>query len=109
MGMGIFFSGAAMRSPAGVADAKGAHEGMLAENLFKVGKLAGGAANLESRAGWAADRDACRVVAAILEPPQPFDNDGNYFLRTYITDNAAHGTILSEGSGARPPEMRHSA
>src|ERR1017187_5626789 len=40
VGMGVFFSGAAMGGPAGVADAEGAIEGMLAQDLFKVGELA---------------------------------------------------------------------
>ncbi len=36
MGMGILFSGAAVGGPAGVADAEGALEGMVAQNLFKI-------------------------------------------------------------------------
>jgi hypothetical protein len=68
---------------------------MLAENFFQVGELAGRAAQLKRGAGRAADRDACGIVPAIFEPTQPLDNDGNDLLRTYITNNAAHGLILS--------------
>ena len=47
MGVGVLFGGAAVRGPARVADAEGALERMLAQNFFKVGQLAGGAAELE--------------------------------------------------------------
>jgi hypothetical protein len=47
MGMGVFFGGAAVGGPAGVADAEGAVEGMLAEDLFEVDELAGGAADFK--------------------------------------------------------------
>ena len=96
MGMGILFRGAAMRGPAGVADAEGAVERMLAQNLFQVGELARRAAHLERGAGWAAHGDARRVVAAVFQAPQPLDDDRNYFLWTDITDNAAHAAILSD-------------
>ena len=65
--MGVFFCGAAMGCPAGVADAEGAFEGMLAEDFFKIGELAGGAAQFERGAGGAADGDAGRVVTAVFE------------------------------------------
>ncbi len=38
MGMGVFFGGAAVRGPAGVADAEGAVERMLAEDFFKIAR-----------------------------------------------------------------------
>ena len=47
MGMGVLFGGAAVGGPAGVADAEGALEGMLAEDLLKIGELAGGAAEFK--------------------------------------------------------------
>ena len=37
MGMGVFFGGAAMGSPAGVADAEGAVERVVVENFFEIG------------------------------------------------------------------------
>ena len=96
MGMGVLFRGTAVGGPAGVADAEGALKGMFAQNLFKVGELAGGAADIQCRAGGAADGDACRVVAAVFETPQPFDDDRNYLLGTDVTNYAAHATILNE-------------
>jgi hypothetical protein len=77
-----------------VADAKCADERVLAQNLFQIGELAGRTADLECGAGWAADRYTGRVISAVFEPPEPLDDDRDNFLRTYITDNAAHGAIL---------------
>ena len=99
MGMGVLFGGAAVGGPAGVADAEGAVEGMLAEDFFEVGELAGGAADIEGGAGGAADRDACRVVAAIFEAPQALNDDGNHFSWADITNDSAHGIILGDGEG----------
>ncbi len=47
MGMGVLFGGSAVGGPAGVADAEGAFEGMLAQNLFQVGQLAGRATDFK--------------------------------------------------------------
>ena len=77
MRMGVLFGGAAVRGPAGVADAEGAVERMLAQDLFQVAQLAGSAAHFERCAAWAADGDARRVVAAIFQAPQPLDDDGD--------------------------------
>ena len=43
---------------------------------------------------FADDRDARRVVAAVLEPAQPVDEDGHDLLRTDVADDAAHIMIL---------------
>ena len=109
MWVGVLFSWAAMGGPARVADTEGPLQRIFAQNLFKVGKLSGRAAEFERGAGRVADRDACRVVSAIFEPPQPFNNDGDDLLRANITNNSAHETILCEESGAHPAEMRHAA
>ncbi len=96
VGVGVLFRGASVRGPARVADAEGALDRMLAQNLFQVAELARSATDLKRGAGRAAHGDACRVVAAVFEAPQPLDDDGNYLLGTDITDNAAHATILSD-------------
>jgi hypothetical protein len=59
-------------------------------------KLAGSAADLKYIAGRAAHGDARRIVAAVLQTPQAFDDDWNYFFRTDITDDSAHASILSD-------------
>ena len=96
MGMGVLFGGAAVRGPAGVADAEGAVERMLAQNLFKVGELAWSATHFKRGAGRAAHGDARRVIAAVFQAPQPLDDDRNYFLWTDVADNSAHAAILSD-------------
>ena len=69
MGVGIFFSGAAMGSPAGVANAEGAVERVLAQSLFQLGELAGSAAHLKRGPRRTADGNSRRVVAAVFEAP----------------------------------------
>ena len=96
MGVGVFFSGTAVRGPAGVADAEGAVQRVLAQDLFKVDELTGSAAHLKRVAGRTADGNTRRVVAAVFEAPKPLDDDGNYLLWTNVADNAAHATILSD-------------
>jgi hypothetical protein len=95
--MGVFFGGAAMGGPTGVADAEGALEGMLAEHLLQIAEFAWGAGDLKGGTRGAADGDAGRVVATVFEAPQAFDDDRDYLLGSYISNNAAHGTILSDG------------
>ena len=94
MGVGVLFSGAAVGGTAGVADAVGAVEGMVAEDMLEVDELAGGAADLKGFMGGAADCDACRIVAAILETAQALNDDGNYWFWTDIAYDSAHRTIL---------------
>jgi hypothetical protein len=47
VGVGVFFGGAAVGGPAGVADAVGAVDGVAGEDLGEVAELAGSAAELE--------------------------------------------------------------
>ena len=99
MGVGVFFGGAAVGGPAGVADAVGAVEGMVAEDVLEIDELAGSAADFKGFVSGAADGDTGRIVAAILETPQTFNDDGNYCFWTYIADDSAHRTILCDGAG----------
>jgi hypothetical protein len=101
MRVGVLFGGPAMRGPAGVADAERAVQRILAQNLFQVGQLAGRATHLKHRAGGIADGDARRIVAAVFQSPQPFNDDGNHFLFSNITDDSAHVRILSDRAGER--------
>ena len=99
MGMGIFFGGAAVGGPAGVADAEGAVEGMLAQNFFEIAQLAGGAADFEQGCVGAADGDAGGVVAAVFEAAQALNDDGDDLLTADVADDSAHRWILCEGAG----------
>ena len=58
VGVGVLFGGAAVGGPAGVADAVGAVERVLAQDFFYVLELAGGAADIELFFPFTADGDA---------------------------------------------------
>jgi hypothetical protein len=96
VGVRVFFGGAAVGGPAGVADAEAAVEGSGGDNGFEVAEFAGGAAKLQDSfafgaAGIARYGDAGGVVAAIFETAKAFNNDGDDGLRTNVTNNSAHG------------------
>jgi hypothetical protein len=82
--------------PAGVSDAEGSLEGVLAQDFLEVGELAWGAANFKRGAGRTADGDAGRIVATVFETPQPLDDDRNDFLFANVPDNSAHVVILCD-------------
>jgi hypothetical protein len=100
VGVGVFFGGAAVGGPAGVAYAVGAVDGVRGEDGGEVAELAWGAAELEGvgRAGvrrtcWGeatGDGDAGGVVAAVLEAGEAFHDDGDAGLRTDVTDDSTH-------------------
>jgi hypothetical protein len=97
VGVCVFFGGAAVGGPAGVADAVGAVDGRGGDDGFEVSELAGGAAEFEgvgrgfSRLGGrAADGDAGGVVTAVFEAAQAFNDDGDDRLWTDVTDDSTH-------------------
>jgi hypothetical protein len=81
-----------------MANAEASLKRVLTQDLFEIGELAGGATQLERGSSRTAHGDACRIIAAIFQPAQPLKDDGDYLLFSYIANNAAHGTILSDGS-----------
>jgi hypothetical protein len=84
--------------PAGVADAEGAVEGRVGDDVFEVAELAGGAAQGEAF-GATGYGDAGGVVATVFEAAQAFNDDGDDRLRTDISDNSTHRTSLDGGTG----------
>ncbi len=98
VGVGVFFGGAAVGGPAGVADAEGAVDGGVGDDGFEVAELAGGAAELEA-VGASGDRDAGGVVAAVLEAAQAFNDDGDDGLRSDITNDSTHRLSLVGTAG----------
>ena len=94
MWMCVLFGGSPVGGPACVADAEGALDRMLAKHFFQVRQLARRAPNLKHGAVGIADCNPRRIVAAIFEPPQAFDDDGDDFLWTHIADDAAHKAIV---------------
>ena len=95
-----------VRRPARVADAELALERMqLASTSSSRDSLP--ALRRISSIAVPHDRDARRVVAAILQPSQAFDEHRHERLRADVPDNAAHGSVsspIADGSraGARP-------
>ena len=94
----VLFGGAAVRGPARVAEAVDAAERLVRDHLLEVRELAGAAANVDAVA--VDDRHAGRVVAAILEPPQALDEDGDDGLVADVADDAAHSQFVSSSSGS---------
>ncbi len=89
VGVGVFFGGAAVGGPAGVADAVGAVDGVFGEDLGEVAELAGGSAELE-RVAAACYGDAGGVISAVLEAGEAFHDDWDAGLWTDVTDDSTH-------------------
>ena len=88
MRMRVLLGRPAVRRPARVADAVVPVERVDREDLFEARQLAGAAPQLDLAV--AHDRDARRVVAAILEPPQPVDQNRQNLLLADVADDPAH-------------------
>ncbi len=99
VGMRVFFGGTSVSGPARMSNAVGAVERLQADGFFQVAQLALGAAQLQP-VPVAGDRDAGGIVAAILQPPQPLNNDGDDTLLTDVADNAAHGKTSKDSPAA---------
>jgi len=96
--VGVFFGGAAVGGPAGVADSEGAVDGAVGKDRFEVAELAGGSAELH--AVWTTGYgDAGGVVAAVLEAAQTFDDDGDDRFRTDVSDDSTHTSSVDGGDG----------
>ena len=89
MRVGVLLGGTAMGGPAGVTDPVRAGQRPIAKHRLEVGQLARAPPHVD--AVGADDGDACRVVAAILEPAQAVEHHRDDVLLTDITDDAAHG------------------
>src|SRR5205814_728416 len=78
--------------PARLRDADFAGEALRAGELLQLRDAPGRAHALERRVAWLAVHhgDAGRIVAAVLEPLQPLDEDGNDVTPGYRTDDSAH-------------------
>ena len=90
----VLFGGPAVRGPAGVAEAvERRSSGVVGNDVLEIGELAGAAPQSMRRA--VDDRHARGVVAAIFEPPQSLDEDGDDGLVADVSDDAAHRMMLS--------------
>ena len=93
MRMRIFFSGAAVRGPARVADAIDPIYGVFAEHFLEIAQLSGCTANFEL-AIVVHNGDPRGIIAAIFEAAQAVQNQRNNFFRSDITNNSAHSEFL---------------
>ena len=101
--VGVAVGRAAVGGPPGVPDAGGAVAdadraggavvrvvgGPLGQHLLQVGQLAG--LLLGQQLAVADDRDAGRVVAAVLQPPQSVEHDAERRARAGVTHDSTHG------------------
>ncbi len=101
--MGVLFRGAAVRGPAGVADAEGAVDRRALDDGLEVAQLAGSAAELQAAGavarGISGDGDAGGVISAVFQAAQAFDDGGDYRLRANVSNDSAHIKSL-DGEGA---------
>jgi hypothetical protein len=80
-----------------MADAIGAVERLQPYVLLKVTKLACRPPHLESIA-IPRDRDASRIIPAILQALEPVQDDWNDVLLAYITNDATHKCLIHPSS-----------
>src|SRR5579871_3277425 len=92
MRMRILLSRPAMGCPSSVSDAVSPVQRMFLDRLFQVAEFAFCAADFQA-ISVARNRNSCRIVTAIFQPPKPVKNDGNDTFLAYVPDNAAHGNL----------------
>src|SRR3546814_6160609 len=93
-----------MGRPAGVADADRARQRAFADPAFQVDELALGAPPLDPAVHQG--RDARRIVAAIFQPLQPFDQQRRCLLPADDSDDAAHESPNPYFSALRSEEHK---
>ncbi len=98
--MGVLFAGAAVRGPAGVADAVVAFDGIEAEHVFEIAEFARCAADTEGFVV-TVDGETRRIIPAVFEPFQAVHDDGDGALGAYITHDSAHDFIVRNEGLAR--------
>ena len=89
VGVGVLLGRTAMGRPARMADAERTGQRPFAEDPLEHLEPAGGAPHVERAV--AEDGDARGVVAAILEPLEPLDDDTDRALPTDVPDDSTHG------------------
>ena len=71
--------------------------GSLDEDGFEVAKLPRCSAEVHCAVGRAGDGDAGRVITAVLEAAQAFDDDGHGGIGANVSDDSTHGTSVASG------------
>jgi len=85
----VLLRGMTMSGPAGVADSVSAFERTLADQFFQVAKFAGRPPHLQavSITGYG---NARRIIASILQSPEPLKNYRDSSFGADISHDAAH-------------------
>ena len=91
--MGVFFRGAPVRGPAGMADAVIAVDRIETQHVFQVAKFSRRAANAESIVV-TVDGEAGGIITAILKAFEAVEDDGNGALRAHVPHDSAHKFIV---------------
>ena len=106
----VLVGGPAVGGPARVAEADAAFDRLLAQESLQVLDAPGRAPDLQPRG--ADNRDARRVVAAVLEAPEPLDHGVDRVLVPDVSDDSTHGPTPSAWascpSACAPPSPRAS-
>src|SRR5712691_8776842 len=95
----VFFRGASVRGPTGVAHAVSAVEGLLPQRFFEVAQLAFGAANLQLVV-FVNHGNARRIIAAVFKLAQAVDNQRHHLFLSDVSDYSTHKTV-----GSSPREI----
>ena len=89
VGMGVAVVGPAMGRPAGVGEADGGLRRHVEQCRAQVGELARALLH-EHLARRGHERDARRVIAPVLQPCEPVEQDGRRVPRPDVSDDATH-------------------
>ena len=90
--MGVEVVRPAVGRPASVGQADRGVRGPVGDRRLEIDQLAGPLLD-EQVAGVVDERDPGRIVAAVFEALEPFDEDGARLPRTGVPDDAAHGVM----------------
>jgi hypothetical protein len=91
VGMGVGLGGAAVGSPAGVADAHLAGQRLQAQQLVQLQQFAHAAA--DGQAVFPDDRHARGIIPPVFQALQAVQDNGHGLLGTQIADDAAHSYL----------------
>src|SRR3546814_1024673 len=86
--VGVAGGGRAVRRPAGMCDSDPSGQRIGGKRLRQIIELSFGAPPFDMPVD--DGRDARRVIAAIFQPPQPFDQPVGYLVLAQNADDAAH-------------------
>ena len=103
-GMGVQVVRPAVGRPAGVGEADRGVRRPIGDRGLEVGELAGLLLD-EQVAGLVDEGDPGRVVAAVLEPLEPLDQDRARLAGPGVADDSAHVAVLLRVPRQRPPGL----